>query len=91
MPIVKDLLTGNRGGGRRVFLHWNWHATEIRMPCKHILRFRDLLTRVARSLASNKKFIPSMPRVPKSAACRACQILWHALNAQASSFNLQLF
>ena len=42
MPIVNDLLTGNRGGGPRMFLHLNWHATELYMLCKHILRFRDL-------------------------------------------------
>ena len=34
MPIVNDLLTGNRGGGPRVVLHWNWHATEFCMPCR---------------------------------------------------------
>ena len=52
MPIVNDLLTGDRGAGPRVFLHLNsqWHATEICMPCKHILRFRDLPTSAARSL-----------------------------------------
>ena len=76
MPIVHDLLTGNRGGGPRVFLHLNWHATEICMPCKHILSFRDLPTSAARSLGSNEKLIPSMPRVPKSPACRARQIFW---------------
>ena len=48
MPIVNDLLTGNRGGGPRVFLHLNWHATEIFMPCKHILRFRDHPTSAVR-------------------------------------------
>ena len=32
MPIVNDLLTGNRGGGLRVFLHLNWHATGIACP-----------------------------------------------------------
>ena len=32
MPIVNDLLTGNRGGGPRVFFYLNWHATEICMP-----------------------------------------------------------
>ena len=47
MSIVNDLLTGNRGGGPRVS---QWHATEICMPCKHILRFRDLPTSAARSL-----------------------------------------
>ena len=47
MPIVNDLLTGNRGGGPRVFLYLNWHATEICIPYKHILRFRDLPTSVA--------------------------------------------
>ena len=73
MPIVNDLLTGNRGGNPRVFLHLNWHATEICMPCKHILRFRDLPTSATKSLGSNKKLIPSMPRLPKSPAC---QILW---------------
>ena len=78
MPIVNDLLTGNRGTDARVFLHLNWHATEICMPFKHILRFRDLLTSAARSLGSNKEFIPSMSCVPKSPACRACQILGHA-------------
>ena len=61
MPIVNDLLTGNRGGDPRVFLHLNLHAREICMPCKHILRFCDLLTSAARSLGSNKKFIPNMP------------------------------
>ena len=35
MPIVNDLLTGNRGGDPRVFLH--------------VLRFRDLLTRATSS------------------------------------------
>ena len=55
MPIVNDLLTGNRGGGSRVFLHLNWHATDLCMLCKHILRFRDLLTSGARSLGSNTK------------------------------------
>ena len=90
MPIVNDLLPGNRGGGPRVFLHLNWYATEICMPCKHILRFRDLLTRTARSLGSNKKFIPSMPHVPKSAVYRVCQIFLRALKAQVSSLNLQL-
>ena len=51
MPIVNDLLTGNRGGGPRVFLHLNsqWHATEICISRKHILRFRDLPTSAARS------------------------------------------
>ena len=75
MPVVNDLLTGDRAGGSRVFLHLNRHATEICVPCKHILRFRDLSISAARSLGSNKKLIPSMPRVPKSRACRACQIL----------------
>ena len=84
MPIVNDLLTGNRGGGLRVFLHLNWHATEISMPCKHILRFRDLPTSATRSLGSNKKLIPSMPHVPKSPACRACQIFSHARHAKFS-------
>ena len=55
MPIVNDLLTGNRGGGPRVVLHWNWHATEFRMPCKHNLRFCDLLTQAARGLGSSNK------------------------------------
>ena len=103
MPIANDLLTGNRGGGPRVFLHLNRHATEICMPCRQILNFRDLLTRVARSLGSNEKFIPNMPLVPKSPACRAgqIQIFWHAghtkislrhaVNGQVSSLNLQLF
>ena len=71
-------------GGPRVFLHSNWHATEICMPCKHILRFRDLPTSVARSLGSNKKLIPSMPRVPKSPACRSCQIFRHAGHTKLS-------
>ena len=61
MPIVNDLLTGDSGDGLRVFLNLNWHATEICMRCKHILRFRDLLIRATRSLGSSKKFIPSMP------------------------------
>ena len=78
MPTVNDLLTGNKRGGPRVFLHLNWHASEICMPCKHILRFRDLPTSAARSLGSNKKLIPSMPHVPKSPACRSCQIFRHA-------------
>ena len=85
MPIVNDLLTGSRRGGPRVFLHLNWHAAEICMPYKsykNILRFRDLSTSVARSLGSNKKLIPSMPRVSKSPACRACQILWLAGHAK---------
>ena len=96
-----DLLTGNRGRGPRAFLHLNRHATEICMPCKHIWNFRDHLTRAARSLGSNEKSIPNMPRVPKSPVCRAGQIfwyaghtkvsLWHAVNAQVSSLNLQLF
>ena len=73
MPIVNDLLTGNRGGGPRVVLHLNWHTREICMPYKHILRLRKLPTSVARSLGCNKKLIPSMPRVPKFGACRACQ------------------
>ena len=73
MPIVNDLLTSNRGGGPRVFLHLNWHATEICMPCKRILMFHDLPTSAARNLGSNNKLIPNMPRVPKSTACRACQ------------------
>ena len=100
MPIVNDLLTGNRGGGSRVFLHLHWHTTEICMPCKHILRFRDLPTRAARSLGSNKN-LACMLRVPKSSARWACQIFWHAkhaksrvwraLNAQVSSLNLQIF
>ena len=80
MPIVNDLLTGNRGTDARVFLHLNWHATEICTPFKHILRFRDLLTSAERSLGSNKEFIPSMSCVQKSPACRACracQSLWH--------------
>ena len=84
MPIVNDLLTGNSGGGPRVLLRLNWHATEICMPCKHILRFRDLPNSAARSLGSNKKLIPSMPRVPKSPACRACQIFWHGGYAKFS-------
>ena len=67
MPIVNDLLTGDRGDGFRVFC----------MRCKHILRFRDRLIRATRSLGSSKKLIPSMPRGPKSLACQACQILWH--------------
>ena len=102
MPIVNDLLTGDKGGGPRVFLHLNWHATEICMPCKYMLRFRDPRTSAARRLGSKKKLIPSMPRVPKSPACQAYQILWHvghakislwrALNAQVRSLNLpQLF
>ena len=68
MPIVNDLLTGNRGGGPRVSLHLNWHATEIFMPSKHILRFRDLSTRAVRRLGSNKKLIAcsDMPGMPKS-------------------------
>ena len=73
MPIVNDLLSGNRGGEPRVFLHLNWHATEICMPCKHILRFRYLPTSAARGLGANKKLISSMPRMPKSLAGRACQ------------------
>ena len=73
MPIVNDLLTGNRGSGPRVFSHLNWHAKEIFMPCKHILRFRDLPTSAVRRLGSNKKLIPSMPRVLKSLICRAYQ------------------
>ena len=77
MPIVNDLLTGDRGDGLRVFLNLKLHAAEICMPCKHILRFRDLLIRATRSLGSNKKFIPSTSRVPKSLACQACQILRH--------------
>ena len=44
----------------------------------------------ARSLGSNKKFIPSMPRVPKSPVYRVCQIFLRALKAQVSSLNLQL-
>ena len=32
MPIVNDLRTGSRGGGLRVFLHLNWHATGIACP-----------------------------------------------------------
>ena len=55
MPIVNDLLTGNRRAGPRVFLHLNWHATEICMPCKYILRFRHLPTSAASRLACNKK------------------------------------
>ena len=51
MPIVNDLLTGDRGDGLRVFC----------MRCKHILRFRDRLIRATRSLGSSKKLIPSMP------------------------------
>ena len=78
MPTVNDLLTGNKRSGPRVFLHLNWHASEICMPCKHILRFRDLPTSAARSLGSNKKLIPSMPHVPKSPAYRSCQIFRHA-------------
>ena len=70
MPIVNDLLTGNRWVGPSVFLHLNWHATEICMPYKNILRFRDLPTSVARSLGSNKKLIKSMSWVPKSSACQ---------------------
>ena len=84
MPIVNDLLTGNRWGAHRVFLHLNWHATEISMPCKHILRFRDLPTGAKKYVGSNKKLIPSMPRVPKSPACRTCQIFWHAGHAKIS-------
>ena len=38
MLIVNDLLIGNRRGRSRVFLPSNWHATEICMPSKHILR-----------------------------------------------------
>ena len=87
MPIVNDLLAGNRGGGPRVSLHLNWHATEILTPCKHILRFRDLPTSAVRRLGSNKKLIPSMLRH----AGHAKISLWRALNAQASSLNLQLF
>ena len=67
---------------------FKWYAAEICMPCKHILRFRDLLTRTARSVGSNKKFIPSMPRVPKSPVYRVCQIFLRALKAQVSSLNL---
>ena len=70
MPIVNDLLTGNRWVGPRVFLHLNWHATEICMSYKNILRFRDLPTSVARSLGSNKKLIKSISWVPKSSACQ---------------------
>lgn len=62
----KNFSTGDRRDGLRVFLHLNWNATEICMPCRHILRFQDPLTRAARSLGSSKKFIPSMPRMPKS-------------------------
>ena len=32
MPVVNDLLSGNRGGGPRVFFYLNWHVTEICMP-----------------------------------------------------------
>ena len=73
-----------------MFLHLNGYPTEICMPCKHILRFRDLLTRTAGSLGSNKKFIPSMPCVPKSLVYRVCQIFLRALKAQVSSLNLLL-
>ena len=92
MPIVNVLLTGNRGGGPRVFLHLNWHATEICMPCKHILRFRDLPTSTARSLGSNKKLIPSMPCVPNFRHAGNAKIgVWRALNAHVTSLNLQIF
>ena len=55
----------------------NWYVTEICMPCKRILRFRDLLTRTARSLGSNKKFIPS--DWIRFYACYACSIESHAV------------
>ena len=75
MPIVNDLLTGNRGGDPRVFLH--------------ILRFRDLLTRAtnsqvlirnsypARLACQNLRYaghvkLSGMPGVSKSAARRSC-------------------
>ena len=55
----------------------NWYVTEICMPCKRILRFRDLLTRIARSLGSKKKFIPS--DWIRFYACYACSIESHAV------------
>ena len=82
MLIVNDLLIGNRGGSPRVFLHLNWHATEICMPSNQILRFRDLPTSAARSQGSNKKLMPSMPRVPNLLHAGHAKIsLWRALNA----------
>ena len=76
MPIVNDLLTGNRRVDPRVFLH--------------ILRFRDLLTRATSSQVLIRNSYPAclacqnlrcaghakfsgMPGVSKSAERRSCQ------------------
>ena len=53
------------------------------MPCKHILMFHDLPTSAARSVGSYHKLIRHAGNAKIS--------LWHALNAQVSSLNLQLF
>ena len=61
MPIVNDLLTGNRRVDPRVFLH--------------ILRFRDLLTSATSSQVLIRNSYPAcsgMPSVSKSAARGSC-------------------